>query len=529
MEIKRTVIAIAASLVILIGWNYLATYMGWITPPPPPQEQPATLSGENTPAPLPDPAAPIPVYPPSAGRVIQVETPLYTAAFYTGGGILHSFSLKKYNAGLEPNSPPVEMINAAASAMAPLGLLVNGAPSWHTGSWSYDGGDVTLSEGQTATLTFHGEVNGLRIRRDLTLDAASYAIREKVTLLADSAREIRLGFTVDTARFDITGADHNFTRIAYDLDGSFSEETDNNSLEKGLNPSGKINWAGIMSNYFAAVVSPQADALAVRAKLQNGVYRVAVEETTAVRADIPGEVACLYYLGPKDQQQISMLPEKMSSIMRYGFFSFISRPLIWLLNFFYGFVHNYGVAIILLTLLVKIILWPLSHKSYKSMQQMKKLQPMMMKIKEKHKDDREAMNREIMQLYKTYKVNPMGGCLPIVVQIPVFFGLYQGLLGAIELRHASFIPTLPFTDLIWLADLSAKDPYYITPILMGGTMFLQQWLTPSTGDPTQRKIMMIMPVVFTFLFLNFPAGLVIYWLTNNIISIGQQWWQLRKA
>jgi YidC/Oxa1 family membrane protein insertase len=199
------------------------------------------------------------------------------------------------------------------------------------------------------------------------------------------------------------------------------------------------------------------------------------------------------------------------------------------LNFFYSYVGNYGVAIIFLTIIIKILFWPLSHKSYKSMESMKKLQPMMAKIREKHKDDRQKMNQEMMQLYKTYKVNPAGGCLPMLLQIPVFFALYQALMGAVELRHAPFISTLPFTDIVWLADLSAKDPFYITPIVMGATMFLQQKMTPAPGDPMQAKIMMFLPIIFTFLFLSFPAGLVVYWLVNNVLSIFQQWTIARKS
>jgi YidC/Oxa1 family membrane protein insertase len=192
-------------------------------------------------------------------------------------------------------------------------------------------------------------------------------------------------------------------------------------------------------------------------------------------------------------------------------------------------VHNYGVAVILLTVLIKLIFWPLSQKSYKSMDQMKRLQPMLTKLREKYADDKERLNQEVMQLYKTYKVNPAGGCLPMVVQIPVFFGLYKALLGSIELRHAPFISHVPFTDLVWMADLSVKDPYYVTPLIMGATMFIQQKMTPTGGDPMQAKIMLLMPVVFTFMFLNFPAGLVVYWLVNNVLSIGQQWWMMRKA
>jgi YidC/Oxa1 family membrane protein insertase len=207
----------------------------------------------------------------------------------------------------------------------------------------------------------------------------------------------------------------------------------------------------------------------------------------------------------------------------------LSKPLLKLLHLFHGFVGNWGLAIILLTIVIKIVFWPLSHKSYKSMNQMKKIQPLMAKVREQYKDDRQKMNEEMMRLYKTYKVNPAGGCLPMLLQIPVFLGLYQALLGAIELRHAPFIAHVPFTDLIWLADLSAKDPFYVTPVIMGATMFLQQKMTPSPGDPTQAKMMLFMPVIFTFLFLNFPAGLVVYWLVNNVLSIAQQWMMLRKA
>ena len=189
-------------------------------------------------------------------------------------------------------------------------------------------------------------------------------------------------------------------------------------------------------------------------------------------------------------------------------------PLLIVLKFIYNYVGNYGIAIIILTILIKIIFWPLGNKSYKSMKEMQKLQPKMQELREKYKDDKQKLSQETMALYKTHKVNPLGGCLPIVIQIPVFFGLYKVLLYAIELRHSPFF--------FWIQDLSAKDPYYITPIVMGATMFMQQKMTPTMGDPMQAKIMLFMPVVFTFLFLNFPSGLVIYWLFNNIISIGQQ-------
>ena len=228
----------------------------------------------------------------------------------------------------------------------------------------------------------------------------------------------------------------------------------------------------------------------------------------------------------------------LSAAVDYGWFTVLAKPLLVVLRWFYSYTHNYGVAIILLTLIIKIIFWPLTHKSYTSMQKMKKVQPKIQQIREKYKDDREKLNQELMQIYKTHKVNPMGGCLPMALQIPVFFALYRMLNSAIELRHQPFI--------LWIHDLTAPDRLNlgfsidlpmighldgvpVLTILMGITMFLQQKMTPSSGDPRQEKIMLIMPVMFTFFFINFPAGLVLYWFVNNILSIAQQYWINRHA
>jgi YidC/Oxa1 family membrane protein insertase len=190
------------------------------------------------------------------------------------------------------------------------------------------------------------------------------------------------------------------------------------------------------------------------------------------------------------------------------------------LKFFHGYLGNWGFAIILLTVCIKALFWPLTQKSYSSMKAMQKLQPKMAKLREKYANDKQRLNTEMMTLYKENRVNPFGGCLPILIQIPVFFALYQVLLRSIELRHAPFM--------WWITDLSAKDPYYVTPLIMGVTMFLQQKMTPTTMDPMQARLMMMMPVVFTFLFLNFPSGLVIYWLVNNVLTIAQQYLINRK-
>ncbi|CAK7071357.1 MAG: Membrane protein insertase YidC [Desulfovibrio sp.] len=542
MDTRRTIIAVAVSFVILLGWQQLSVKMGWIEEPVQPEPQQQTqpqdqaqagsssssgASGTTAASASAASAAPLPSFTPAPGRDVVVDTPLYRAVFYSGGGILREFSTKNFRQSIEPNSPALQMIAPEAAAKAPMGIILNGAPSWSGSSWNLEGGDLTLKAGETGTLTFVGEVNGVRVTRELTFNADRYSITESTALQSEMPQSVRLAYTMSAGK--LSTGDYDRTRVAY-FDGSFEEQDSEKKLKTGLDPKGEFSWASVLSNYFIAAVIPKDPHVTLKMKLEDEAFRVSMEKADImIGPDKPTMLFASYYIGPKEQDLLNAEPGNLGAAIDYGMFSIVARPLLAMLHFFYGFVGNYGIAIILLTLVVKIVLWPLSYKSYKSMEQMKKLQPMMAKLKEKHGDDKESMNREMMQLYKTYKVNPASGCLPILVQIPVFIGLYQGLLGSIQLRHAAFIPTLPFTDLVWLADLSVKDPYYITPLVMGGTMFLQQLLTPSAGDPTQQKMMLIMPVVFTFMFLNFPSGLVVYWLANNVISIAQQWWQLRRA
>ena len=221
-----------------------------------------------------------------------------------------------------------------------------------------------------------------------------------------------------------------------------------------------------------------------------------------------------FFVGPKLQDQLAEVADGLKLTVDYGFLTMVSGPLFWLLNKIHDFVGNWGWSIIFLTIFIKLLLYKLNEKSGRSMAKMKKLQPRLKAIQERYKDDRQKLNEAMMDLYKRYKINPLGGCLPIAAQIPIFFALYSALLGAIELRHSPFY--------WWITDLSSMDPLYITPLLMGGSMFFQQRLTPTTMDPTQQRILMWMPVVFTAFMFNFPSGLVLYWLTSNTLSILQQ-------
>lgn len=556
MDTKRLVIAILLSVAIFFGWNALSLYMGWIKPAPQPAAQNAT---RQAPAPVPS-AAPGPEivdtaqtseFRPADGSFVTVDTPLYRAVFHSQGGLLKEFSLKKYHEGLSQSSPPVNLISNAAWNRAPLGLLINGTATWTSPGWTLSGSSLTLKAEDTGSLRFTGEVNGIKLVRELTFTGNSYSIAEKTNVTASEPENIRLALSFNAShlaleehhsllqslRYLVLGGEkpipgevaHNMTRVAWLHDNTFNEDSSSGDLASGKELGDKVSWVGIMTNYFLGAISmPGADARA-GARYAGGVFQVSLGKTLSLEPAKPVVLDAAYYLGPKDASDLSAAPNSVARSLDYGMFSVIAKPLVLLLDFLNSYVHNYGIAIILMTVLIKLIFWPLSQKSYKSMEQMKKLQPLMAKIREKHADDKEAMNREIMQLYKTYKVNPAGGCLPILVQIPVFFGLYQALLNAIELRQAPFITHLPFTDHLWLADLSSRDPYMITPLVMGATMFLQQKLTPTPGDPTQAKIMMFMPLIFTVLFVTFPSGLVLYWLVNNVISICQQWWMLRRA
>lgn len=534
MDNKRVFLAVGLSMIVLLAWSYFFA--------PKPSEQPVSTeqaqsetvsapnSAESTTA---QPASAPVAFVAQSGQSVTVDTPLYKAVFNSAGGILTSFELKNYRETIAADSKPVNLISQEAIGRGPLGLLWNGKGTWREAQWAAPTtSTLALSGEEAGSLTFTGQVNGLRITRTFKFEADSYFIDEKVNLLntANVPQSGRLGFTVASETLTSKDDRYNQTRISYMTADGVDNEKDIDDLEQGLKFSDGVKWGAVQSNYFVLALAPQSGDLTLRANFQNGLYRVqADKDNLSIAPNTQANVQAGYYFGPVTDKYLADAPNQLGKIVTYGFFDILSKPLLTLLRFFHNYVGNWGVAIILLTILIKGVFWPLSHKSYKSMNSMKKIQPLMAKVREQYKDDRQKMNEEMMRLYKTYKVNPAGGCLPMLVQIPVFFGLYQALLGAIELRHAPFISHVPFTDIIWLADLSTKDPFYVTPVIMGLTMFLQQKMTPSPGDPTQAKIMLLMPVIFTFLFLNFPAGLVVYWLVNNVLSIAQQWMMLRKA
>lgn len=529
MENKNMIIALVLSFAILFGWQYLF--------PTPKQEAPVKASEQQVEmnmddaAPKPEPkVAAVPEFIPDTARQVTVKTPLYTAVLNSQGGILESFVLNGYKQTIEPDSPNVDLVGKSAKHMAPLGIILNGSPTWSKGEWAFDGSNETLSAEESKTLVFRGKLGNFHLERRIAFTGDSYLIKEEVKVLNGGDANLGwLAFTAATESMSDVDNRYNLTKISYlGPEGLEEEESKDDLEETGLDVTAKLNWGAISSNYFMFALLPESSESTMKGKVQDDIFRVVMGEPTSFDPGQEKTMGCSYYIGPLVQKQLDKAPANLSAAIDFGWFDVLAKPLLWVLNFCYKYVGNYGTAIIILTILIKLLFWPLSQKSYQSMAQMKKLQPMIAKLKEKHGDDKQKLNQETMALYKTYKVNPAGGCLPMVIQIPVFFGLYKALLEAIELRHAAFITHLPFTDMVWLADLSAKDPFYITPLVMGATMFLQQKMSPTAGDPTQAKIMLLMPVVFTFLFLNFPAGLVVYWLVNNVLSIAQQWMMMRQ-
>jgi len=279
-----------------------------------------------------------------------------------------------------------------------------------------------------------------------------------------------------------------------------------------------------MTRYFMSAWVPKVDpGNSFYARLaDNSVYSGFTAPFPRVAPGGKASLTQTLYLGPKEESILEQVGKNrhLRRAVDYGILSFLAIPLFEVLQFFHSLVGNYGFAIILVVVAIKLVFYPLFTISYRAMAKMRKVQPALQKLKEQYGDDRQKLNEEMMRLYREEKVNPLGGCLPMIVQIPVFLSLYWVLLESVELRHQPFV--------FWITNLTSQDPFYVLPILMGASMVVQQLLNPSPLDPIQKKVMLALPLVFTVFFMQFPAGLVLYWVTNNILSIAQQWWVMRK-
>jgi YidC/Oxa1 family membrane protein insertase len=311
--------------------------------------------------------------------------------------------------------------------------------------------------------------------------------------------------------------------VIYSPEKKYEKVAFSDMVDKRLQREVRGGWVAMLQHYFIGVwLPPAADSQLFYSDVHDGARYVIGYKGLAPTRVAAGESAALgarLYAGPKEQKRLEQLPEGVSLTVDFGWLTVIAAPLFWVLDFIHRWVGNWGWAIILLTALIKLVFYPLSAASYKSMAHMKKVQPKLQALKERYKDDKQKLNQAMMEMYKTEKINPLGGCLPILIQIPVFIALYWVLLESVELRQAPWA--------LWIKDLSAPDPYYVLPVVMGATMFAQTWLNPQPIDPIQQKVMLAMPLMFTVFFLFFPAGLVLYWVAQNIFSIAQQWWITR--
>ena len=454
---------------------------------------------------------------------------MYRAVFTNSGGRLKSFELKKYNLSASPKSPQVTLLKVGSDAEASLrtsGTDSLSIPADLLFQTSVKSPDLHLGAGESRQVVFSASTANLSIQKIYTFHGDGYPfelevkVTNRTTGTEQGSFQLALVHPWDES---MKGGRYAFVGPAT-LAGDKVDTVKVDDLQKESKTyRSELGWTAFENKYFMSAIVPQQGAAeTVRVSKTDGLIENLL---TAPPSTLDGGQTLTFryqlYFGPRDLGVLKKVDHNLAKAIDFGFFSPIARPLLYVLKFFYSFVGNYGLAIILLTIIIKALFWPLTQKSYTSMKAMQKLQPEMQKLRERFKNDRERMNREVMELYKKNRVNPLGGCLPMVVQIPVFFALYRVLLSSIELRHAPFV--------FWLTDLSAKDPYYITPLIMGGTMFIQQKMTPSSMDPKQAKLFMLMPVVFTFLFLNFPSGLVIYWLVNNLLTILQQYFINKKV
>jgi YidC/Oxa1 family membrane protein insertase len=530
---KRAFLAIALSLLVLV------LYQEWISrqyptssPQPPAEQKTETGKAPTAQSPIPSVPSEIKPAPTLAGKSIEdirVETDNYIALFTTQGARLKSFKFKHYQATADPNSPPFEMIATVPGVPYPLGVKWSSPSPTDDSSIVYrvDGDNLKLTGETQGTLTFQGTApDGVTITKKLSFAGAQYPIRlELTTRAADGSALAPAILLTAPDQHDKPNPEAPFEGLIAVVDNKVKREHVTDELRKGKEFSGQLSWAGFGFTYFMMALVPE-----------NGAdYRVGVQQSgpalilnVAEGTGQPNGSQYTFFVGPKELNVLESIGKGMEKAIDFGYFGFISIPFLYILHFFHQFTRSYGIDIILLTVLLKILTAPLTHKSYASMKQMQKLQPQMERLKEKFKDDREKLNKEIMEMYRRNGVNPLGGCLPMVVQFPVFIGLYNALYIPIELRHAPFL---------WINDLSKPDwqslafefagwhlGVPVLTILMGASMFIQQWMTPTAGDPNQRKLMLMMPLIFTFMFVTFPAGLTIYWLVNNVLSIAQQWW-----
>ena len=479
-----------------------------------------------------------------APRVIKVNTPLYSAVISEKGAVFKSFVLNNYKESMKPDSPLLEMISPELNnGTIKIGLAGNSVPELNDAFFMTDVNHDTIEiNDYSKELSFFWKSsNGIVIEKKFLFSPDTYMVGCNVIIKNGSNQTIRDNLILSLFKvYAEKSSGYGFEGPSALINNSLEQVKIKDIKDKNIY-NGELKWIVVQDRYFMSCIIPErAEEASMRLFLgqDNAVLENQfVQPESVISPGTQRVFGFFLFMGPRSTKVLNKIGYELDKAINFGMFDFLAKPCLWLMNFLHDhFIANFGIAIIILTTLIKLVMWPLGTKSYKSMNEMKKIQPLVMELREKYKTDKKKMNEATMALYKTYKVNPIGGCLPMILQIPVFFALYRMLYEAIELRHAPFFG--------WITDLSAPDrlfdfgfaipfmePPYGIPVLtivMGATMFLQQKISPAMGDPSQAKIMQLMPLVFTVIFINFSSGLVLYWLVNNVLSISQQYYTTNK-
>ncbi len=515
---KRIIIAAALSVFLIILWGYFnpMAQKGKQTVPPvkPPVKKVLSKSPVQK-ASEPSPITHVKTGVPSAAPSLTVSKSLvssqgisyqgdnFLAGFATPGGGIDELRLSKYSytekdlknkVNLANSIKKIKVLDFIPSKNHPLLRLLNITKKSNSIDYTYKAG------------------GNLILEKEYKFSNGKYILSNNIIIKNLSGRPVVFkGNYVFSSRLKPSSNSQNFINLKPVVYLNNKQLTP--AIAGTAQYSGNISFAGFDSKYFLfSFLNPGPK---ISAKKTGNVITFSVPEKVVVDPGKTAKITLDIFAGPKKLSLLNQAGHNLNSTLSFGFFGFFSVFLLHMLEFFYGFVHNYGIAIILLVLVIRIIFYPLTYVGFKSMRQMQKLTPKINEAREKYKDDKAELNRKIMELYKEGRVNPFGGCLPMILQIPVFWALYMTLLVAIQMRNAPFA--------FWITNLAVQDPYYVLPILMGITMFLSQKMNPTIGDPTQAKIMLVLPLVFTFLFIHFPAGLLLYWTVNNILTIAQQY------
>ncbi|WP_018652413.1 membrane protein insertase YidC [Actinobacillus capsulatus] len=460
------------------------------------------------------------------GKTITIQSDVLRLTIDTLGGDVIASDLLAHNAELNSETPFKLLKTGATTYVAQSGLVGKNGIDTNTGRPQYQVAQdaFVLAEGQneiSVPMTF--EKDGVLYTKTFILKRGSYDVAVNFNVKNQSAQAIEVQ-PYGQLKHTLVKSSGNLTMPTYTGGAYSSSETNykkysfDEMAKANLNIDTKAGWVAVLQHYFVSAWVPNQDAQnSLYSRTNNSIATIGYRgPVTEVAPNSEATITSQLWTGPKDQKEMEATAANLDLTVDYGWAWFIAKPLFALLTFIQSIVTNWGLAIIGVTLVVKTILYPLTKAQYTSMAKMRMLQPKIQEMRERFGDDRQRMSQEMMKLYKDEKVNPMGGCLPILIQMPIFIALYWTFMEAVELRHAPFFG--------WIQDLSAQDPYYILPLLMGGSMFLLQKMSPTpVADPVQQKVMTFMPVLFTVFFLWFPSGLVLYWLTSNLITIAQQW------